>query len=665
MTSVVASVAEEIRTAIPGSGIDCPPMVDPIRGETPHTRVGVDVGGTFTDAVVVSAHGIFAAKVPTTPHDQGEGVVAAVAAALNAAGATGAEVRSLAHGMTVGTNALLERRGARVCLITTQGFEDILELRRQDRASLYRLEQQHPAPLVRADHVIGARERMTPTGIELPLDDDAIREVVAAVVALSPESVAIGLLFAYRDPSHETALASAIRAALPGVPISVSSEVLPEIREYERVATTALDAYLAPVLFSYLDRLAGRTEAAGLPDPSIMQSSGGLMSLGAAATHAARTVLSGPAGGLVGAAMVAASIHEPLALAFDMGGTSCDVALIDDGEPARAHGRTVAGHPVHLPMLDIHTVSAGGGSIAWADGGGALRVGPHSAAAVPGPAAYGLGGTEPTVTDANVVLGRVAGDLGAGGEIHLDRARALEAVTVFGEQLGLPPVQCAEGILAVAVSQMVGALRVVSVERGIDPRDGVLIAFGGAGPMHACDVADSLQIARIACPASAGVLAALGMVVAGERCDHVQTVLLPAGDHAALARAVAPLLAMAMGDVPGGRIEAHADCRYIGQSHALTIPWDPQDPDAGLTDAFHAAHERASGGAMPGRAVEVVSLRVAAISDGPEIPGDPAAPAGPPIPGPISIPMAGSTCWVAHGWVATAHTDGAITMERL
>ena len=639
-------------------------MVDPTPGHTPHTRVGVDVGGTFTDAVVVRGDRAWTAKVPTTPHDQGEGVISAVQAALARAGIAPDEVESVAHGMTVGTNALLERRGARACLVTTAGVEDVLELRRQDRASLYRLDIDHPPPLVRADHVVGALERITPTGIETPLTDDAVTHVVSAVCALEPEAVAIGLLFSYRDPLHERTLAQAISAALPGVPVSISCEVLPEIREYERIATTVLDAYLTPLLGEYLTGLARRASDAGLPEPTIMQSSGGVIALHDAARHAAHTVLSGPAGGLVGAAAVARDQRAPLALAFDMGGTSCDVALIEDGEPAHAHGRMVAGHPVHLPMLDIETVSAGGGSIAWADAGGALRVGPRSAGAVPGPAAYGRGGDQPTVTDANVALGRVDGTLGDAHGIVLDVDAARSAVGTLAGILGLTTDACAHGMIAVAVQEMVRALRVVSVERGVDPRDGVLVAFGGAGPMHACDVADQLGMRHVVCPGSAGVLAALGMVVAGERRDHVRTVLLDASDTDALRAAAGTLLETARDAIPGGRVEVHADCRYAGQSHALTVAWDPDSAPGTLAAAFHTAHARASGGAMPDRAVEVVSLRVAVTTDGPRIAWEPHPAADGAVAGPATIPMSGSTCWVADGWRAQVHDDGTIALER-
>lgn len=638
-------------------------MVDPTRGETPLALVGVDVGGTFTDAVVVHAGTLHSAKVPTTPHDQGEAVVQAVLAALGAAGLDPGAVGRIAHGMTVGTNAMLEGTGARTCLVATEGLEDVLELRRQDRASLYRLDVAHPAPLVPRERVVPARERTGPDGPLAPLTDDALDAVLAELREVAPQSVAVGLLFSFAHPDHERAIAARIRRDLPGVHVSASSDVLPEVREYERIATTALDAYLTPVLADYLGALGSRAASVGLPEPQIMQSSGGLLPLRDAAAHGARTVLSGPAGAVVGAAHVAAAEDAHVALAFDMGGTSCDVALITDGRPGRAHGSVVAGHPVHLPMLDVQTVSAGGGSIAWADEGGALRVGPRSAGALPGPAAYGRGGDAPTVTDANVVLGRVSGALGVGAALEVLPEPAHAVVGELAGCLGMEPVQCAEGIVAVAVQQMVSALHVVSVERGVDPRDGVLIALGGAGPLHACAVADGLGMRRITCPATAGVLAALGMVVAGERRDHVQSVLLPVEEGAGLGSAIAPLVARVGDELPGARVEASADCRYVGQSHSLTVLWDPAAPASELADAFHAAHEQAAGRAMRDRPVEAVSLRVAGVVDGPPMhmhAPDPISHHD----GPCALAMSGSTCWVAEGWRAHVHRDGTIRMER-
>ncbi|MGD9571016.1 MAG: hydantoinase/oxoprolinase family protein [Thermoleophilia bacterium] len=625
--------------------------------------VGVDVGGTFTDAVVVAGGRLVTAKVPTTPEDQSEGVVAGVLAALERAGLPPSAVARFCHGMTVGTNALLEGRGARTSLVATEGFGDVLELRRQTRAHLYRLDAHHPDPLVPHERAHEVRERCGPEGVITPLDPASLEAVVEAVRADGAEAVAVGLLFAFAHPEHERDVARALREALPDVHVSASSDVLAEIREYERISTTVVDAYLTPVLRTYLGRLAERTADAGIPEPAIMQSSGGVLPVADAAEHAAWTVLSGPAGGVIGAARLAAEQGSRLALTFDMGGTSCDVALVRDGAPARTGSTVIAGHPLHLPMLDVATVSAGGGSIAWADSGGALRVGPRSAGARPGPAAYGHGGTEPTVTDADVVLGRLPADRVLGGSVHLDRDAAEAAVGRLADRLGMGLEECAEGIVTVAVQEMVRALRLVSVERGEDPREAVLIAFGGAGPLHACPVAEELGITRVLAPPAAGVLAALGLVVAGERRDYVQTVLRPVDAGEDLAGLLAPLRARAEDEIPGAGHAAAADVRYAGQSHHLTVPWDPGRPEADLAATFHAAHRERFGDADEDRAVEAVTLRLAAERPGadPEIaPGTP----GDPVTGPAVIPMDGATCWVAEGWTARADAMGVIVMER-
>jgi N-methylhydantoinase A len=625
--------------------------------------VGVDVGGTFTDAVVVAGGRLVTAKLPTTPDDQSEAVVAAVLAALERAGLGPTDVSGFGHGMTVGTNALLEGTGARTSLVATEGFGDVLELRRQTRAALYRLDAHHPAPLVPHERAHEVAERCGPEGVLTPLDPASVAAAVEAVRADGAEAVAVGLLFSFAHPDHERAVADAIREALPGVHVSASSEVLPEIREYERLSTTAVDAYLTPVLRSYLERLARRAAEAGLPAPAIMQSSGGVLPIAASADHAAWTVLSGPAGGVIGAARLAARDGADLALTFDMGGTSCDVALVRAGAPARTSETVIAGHPLHLPMLDVATVSAGGGSIAWADTGGALRVGPRSAGARPGPAAYGLGGEEPTVTDANVVLGRLPADDPLGGRIRLDPDAAWAAVGRLAGELGMGLEECAEGILAVAVQEMVRALRLVSVERGEDPREAALIAFGGAGPLHACAVADELGVRRVVAPPAAGVLAALGLVMAGERRDYVQTVLARVDAGEDLADLLAPLARRADRELPGAAQRAAADCRYLGQSHALTVDWDPAAPQGALAEAFHAAHAARYGDAEPGRAVEAVSLRLAAERPGTD-PDLPEQDLGPARAGPAVIPMDGATCWVAEGWSARADPIGGLLLER-
>jgi N-methylhydantoinase A len=445
--------------------------------------------------------------------------------------------------------------------------------------------------------------------------------------------------------------------------VSLSSEVLPEVREYERLSTTAVDAYLTPVLRRYLGRLGGRAAEAGLPEPAIMQSSGGMLDVRAAADHAAWTVLSGPAAGVIGAADLAERSGTRRALTFDMGGTSCDVAMIEDGEPGRAAGGVIAGRPLSLEMLDVQTVSAGGGSIAWADTGGALRVGPHSAGARPGPAAYGMGGERATVTDANLVLGRLPADLLLGGTIALRPDLARTAVGRLAAELGMGVEACAEGIVTVAVQEMVRALRLVSVERGIDPRGTTLIAFGGAGPLHACAVAAELGVTRVLVPGAAGMLAAMGLVVAGERRDYVRSVLARVEPGSDLAGRLGPLLERAERELPGAERAASADCRYVGQSHSLTVAWDPDEPAAALADAFHAAHRRRYGDADPLRPVEAVSLRLSARRPGvrPDLRDEGEPPAAT---GPTALAMDGATCWVAAGWRARADAAGTLVLER-
>ena len=664
--------------------------------------LGVDVGGTFTDVVLAVDGGLVTAKAPTTPQDQSQGVMDAVAVALERAGRGADEVTEFAHGMTVATNALLEGRGARTVLVATEGFTDVVELGRQARTDLYRLCAAHPPPLVPPDRRVAAPERMGPDGPLRALDDPD--EVAERVAGADPGSVAVVLLHAYRHPGHESALGAALARRLPGVHVSLSHEVVGTFREYERAATTEVDASLSPLLAGYLGRLSERARAEGLPEPSIMQSSGGLTDLEAAAAHAAVTVLSGPAGGASGAAHVAAVAGEPDALCFDMGGTSCDVCVVQGGRVRESAGRHVAGRPLALPMIDIDTVGAGGGSVAWCDPGGALRVGPRSAGAEPGPACYGRGGTEPTVTDANLVLGRLGGGELAGG-VALDRSAAERAVGELANEIGLDPIACAEGIVRVANAEMARALRVMTVERGVDPRDFALLAFGGAGPMHAAEIAEEMGMTRILCPPASGVLAALGLVV-GERRRDVQRSLLLAGDDftgEAIAGAFMELGARArdeLGDA-GARLRAAYELRFRGQAFELPVERDgeaPASPDD-LRAAFAAAHEERYGYAEEEGDVELVTLRVTAVTPGVQAsPGragsDPTHPGGPgttpagareavfagecvqaavwrgaPAPGvrvegPAVCELPESTLVVAPGWAGEVDETGAIRLER-
>jgi N-methylhydantoinase A len=573
--------------------------------------LGVDVGGTFTDAVLVAGPAIHTAKAPTTPVDQAEGVLTAVRAVLEGAGAQPGDVTLFAHGMTVATNALLEGRGARTAFVATEGFTDLVELGRQARRDLYRLCASWPQPFAPPERRFGAPERMGPAGVLRALEDaGAVAEQVAAC---EPQAVAVCLLHSYRDPSHELALGDALRARLGDeVPVSLSHQVVGTFREYERAATTEVDAALSPLVGSYLRALAGRARAEGLPEPRIMQSSGGLAELAAAAGHAALTVLSGPAGGAAAAALVSAAAGEPDLLCFDMGGTSCDVSVVEGGSVRESAGREIGGRPLALAMVDIHTVGAGGGSLAWRDAGGALRVGPRSAGAEPGPACYGRGGAEPTVTDANLVLGRLDPDRPLSG-VRLDVEAARAVIGRLAGELSLSVEECALGIIRVANAEMVRALRVMTVERGLDPRRFTLLAFGGAGPLHAAELADELGIARILVPPASGVLSALGLAAADRRTQSQRTVLLRGAEltDAALEAAIAQIRPA------GERCEVACEVRYRGQAHELTVR-DPAGADQ-LREAFAALHEERYGYRDEAAGVELVTLRVTGVDPGPAV----------------------------------------------
>jgi N-methylhydantoinase A len=661
--------------------------------------LGVDVGGTFTDAVLATGGRLVTAKSPTTPADQSEGVMAAIAEALERAGASADDVELFAHGMTVATNALLEGRGARTVLVATEGFTDVVELGRQARADLYRLCAARPAPLVAPELRVAAPERMGPAGVLRALEDPAA--LAEQVAAHEPEAVAVVLLHAYAHPEHELAIGEALAARLPDVHVSLSHDVVGTFREFERAATTEVDAALSPLLARYLGRLLRRASDAGLPEPRIMQSSGGLAAAQLAARHAAFTVLSGPAGGAAAAALVARRSGQRDLVCFDMGGTSCDVCVVEDGAVRETAGREVGGRPLALAMVDIHTVGAGGGSIAWRDPGGALRVGPRSAGADPGPACYGRGGEKPTVTDANLLLGRLdAGGALAGG-VALDREAAQRVVAGLASRLHLEPGACAEGIVRVANAEMVRALRVMTVQQGIDPRGFALLAFGGAGPLHAAAIADELGMSTILCPRASGVLSALGLAAAERRATEQRTVLL-AGDEltdGALAQARAELLdaahatlAAARGAGGGVRSAVAYDVRYRGQAHELTVR-DLDDPEVGaLRAAFEDLHGERYGYRDEAAPIEVVTIRATASEPGPEL--DLAAgegrgcarsrrsvifdgedhdteilrgelARGERIAGPAVCELPEATLVVAPGWAGTVDDAGTVVLERV
>jgi len=575
--------------------------------------LGVDVGGTFTDAVAFDGEEVHTAKVPTTPRDQSEGVMAAIERVLERACAPAARLESFAHGMTVGTNALLEERGARTALVTTRGFADLLEVARQARPRLYRLCAPKPAPLVEEALRFEVAERVGPDGVLDPLEDDEVERVVAEVRGSGAESVAVCLLFSHLDPTHERRLAAAIREAAPRLHVSASHEVLPRFREYERCSTTVIDAYLSPLLGRYLGRLVEQTESAGVPAPMVMRSSGGVADAAEAARSGAWSVLSGPAGGAVGASRLAGLSGEGDALGFDMGGTSCDVCVVEDGEVRRTGSREIGGRVIQLPMVDVHTVGAGGGSIGWADSGGALRVGPRSAGAEPGPACYGRGGSEPTVTDADLVLGYLAADGALAGGVTLDAGAARRAVADLAGSLGLDPLTAAEGIVRVANGEMVRALRVVTVERGVDPREFALMPFGGAGPMHAASIAAELGIRKILCPRASGVLSAFGLCASERRRDTARTVMLSGEDLDAerVAQEVRGLVEAAGTGLEAGEARASYGMRYRGQAFELEVEAETAPDPARLAELFAAAHERRYGYRDPEAEVELVDIRVA------------------------------------------------------
>ena len=600
--------------------------------------IGVDVGGTFTDVALVHERRLILAKVSTTVPDQSLGVLAGVAAALEQAGLTPRSVAHLGHGTTVATNALLERRGARTALVTTRGFGDLLELARQTRPHLYRLDQAPPAPLAEVTAEID--ERMGPDGVITPLDPTSIDAAARRLRRAGVEAVAVCLLHSYAHGEHERAVAGRLRGLLGGVHVVASIDLAPEMREYERASTTAADAYLGPVVGRYLRQLGAAAAVVGLPTPLVMQSSGGLAELSEAADHGARLLLSGPAGGV--AAVVAGGAVD--AVSFDMGGTSTDVCLIRSGTAERSPQRLVDGLPVRLPQLDIHTVGAGGGSIAWIDEGEALRVGPRSAGADPGPACYGRGGTLPTVTDANLVLGRLDHRVELADGLRLDPKAARTAVaSVAAGFRGL--AAAARGILAVANQEMVAAIRVVTVERGHDPRDLELVAFGGAGPLHACEVADALGIRRVSVPEAGGVYSALGIAVGDRRRDAVAGVVA-ALDSLTLTelRRLAP----ALPPVRGAAKTVACDLRYRGQAFELTVPLEPART---LAERFHEAHRERYGFADESGRIELVAVRVSSTVPGPEL--GVVTDGGRRVRrGPLSIAMDGATLWVADGWRA-------------
>jgi N-methylhydantoinase A len=655
------------------------------RKEDHHMLAGVDIGGTFTDLVISEGGTLRIHKLLSTPDDPARAMLAGLAEA----GAQAAD--RVAHGSTVATNAILERRGARTAFITTAGFRDLLFIGRQDRPVLYALQPQLPPPLIPRELCFEVPERLDHTGAVLtPLDLAALDAVLDAVAAAEVEAVAVCLLYSFRNPAHENQIHDRLieREIVDSGQISLSCEVLPEFREYERATTVALDAYVRPVMSRYLARLEET-----LPDRTrllVMKSDGGVVSATAARAEAIQTALSGPAAGVIGAHYLASLAGFEQIITLDMGGTSTDVALCP-GEPARRAEAMLDGLPLRTRLIDIETIGAGGGSIARLDPGGALRVGPQSAGADPGPIIYGRGGAQITVSDANAVLGRLDAERFLDGGLRLDIDAAQVALADLGGQMGVPAEEAAAGVLDVANSNIDRALRRVSVARGHDPRDFTLMAFGGAGPLHACAVAEELEMARVLIPRYPGVLCAFGLLAADVLRDYSQTALLPDADagYDTLREAMGELLRRARRDLAAEGIRAaqmrfqpQIDLRYAGQSFELTVPFAP-----GLADTFHDAHEQAYGHALTERPVEAVTLRLSAVGtiERPHIEAEPETPhraeplgwradlalfereslrPGAQFDGPALVFQLDSTSYIAPGWSARADSYRNLVLER-
>lgn len=676
-------------------------------------RIAVDIGGTFTDLQILDGRSgaVHAWKTPTTPEDPSIGLMAGVREAATRFGFALADVGLLLHGTTIATNAVLERKLARGVLLTTAGFEDVLEITRHVRRDLYVVDPDPFPCLIPRDRRLGVPERMRADGsVETPLDEATMPGLLARLDALGAEAVAVCLLHSYVNPAHERRLAELIAATRPGLPVTLSCEISPEIREYERSSTTVLNALLMPVVKAYLERLERRLGEDGFrPLVLLVQSNGGVCSLRTAAEQPARLLLSGPSGGALAAGRLAQLLHRPNLVAVDMGGTSFDVSVVQGGRIGVVTQGEIAGLPVRLPMVEMRTIGAGGGSIASVDAGGRLTVGPRSAGARPGPVAYGRGGTEPTVTDANLALGRLDPDYFLGGAMRLDSEAARAAIAArVGAPLGLGMEQAAQGILTVTNANLGAAVRLSLFEKGLDPRDFSLLSFGGAGGLHATDVAAEMGIGEVIFPREPGTLSAYGILFSDLVQDLARSRLLRATPESLpiIAALVAELRTEADrrlskdGVAPDARVlEVAADMRYHGQAFELLVPWgDIAVPDTAalnvLTERFHTMHRQRFSYADPQEAVEIVTLRVAAIGRLPCLTAAEPAPierpalkgsrrvfedgawrdipvwdreALPPedrITGPAIVEEPFATHWIGRGWTAAVGPSGALIARR-
>jgi N-methylhydantoinase A len=672
-------------------------------------RIAVDIGGTFTDLQILDArHGrIRAWKVPTTPQDPSEGLLAGVRQAAERFSFALADVGLLLHGTTIATNAVLERRLARGVLLTTAGFEDVLEITRHVRRDIYALEPDPFPCLVPRDRRLGVTERLRADGsVETPLD---LANTLERLAVLQPEAVAVCLLHSYANPAHERRLRDAILDAHPGLPVSISSDISPEIREYERSSTTVLNALLVPVVRDYLERLAARLGQDGFaPRIFLVQSNGGVCSLETASAQPARLLLSGPSGGALAASRIAQELGRPNLVAVDMGGTSYDVSVVQDGRVSLVTQGEVDGLPVRLPMVEMRTIGAGGGSIAMVEAGGRLVVGPRSAGARPGPVAYGRGGTEPTVTDANLALGRLDPDFFLGGTMTLDMPATHAALARLGAKLGLGEEATAEGIMALTNASLAAAVRLSLFEKGLHPRDFALLSFGGAGGLHATDVADEMGMTEVIFPREPGTLSAYGILFSDLVQDLARSRLFTLGAEALAGLAVLIDELRAEADARLARdgvaasdraLHVAADMRYHGQAFELLVPWgDVTRPDAAslaaLEHRFHATHRQRFSYSSEGEAVEIVTLRVTATgrlprpapaspepADRPSVKGTrrvfargvwhqavvwdrEALRAGDVIEGPAIIEEAFATHSISQGWTARLGAVGSIIATR-
>jgi N-methylhydantoinase A len=599
-------------------------------------RIGVDTGGTFTDVCLFEEESgrVAVTKLSSTPDDPSRSILNGIANILKQESGQPSDINYFAHGTTVATNALLQHTGARTGLITTEGFRDLLELGRQRRPDLYDLQVDKPVPLVTRDLRLEVDERIThECRIEYPLDPEAVRQASQKLKAEGIKSVAICFLYSYLNPSHEKLAQEILRNEMPEVPISTSHEVLPQFREFERLSAAVINAYLGPVIEEYIRKLEIQLKQLGIEGGAyITQSNGGVISLEKARHHSVRTVLSGPSAGVVGATYVGRLAGFTNLITFDMGGTSTDVSLVERGHVKVTGEMEIEGYPIRVPALEVNTVGAGGGSVAWIDRGGHLKVGPQSMGAVPGPACYGLGNEEPTVTDANVMLRNLHPEFLLGGRMRINADAASRAIERTAERLGMNPMEVAQGIISLVTSNMARAIRVVSVRKGYDPRDFTLLAFGGAGPLHAARLARELSIPRVLVPETPGILCALGLLVTDIRSDYTLTRILEANQEAIpemktifnKLESEARLWLEQEGVAEQDRLYRYSvEMRYRGQNYELKVPLESGELTGGdiahLVQRFHLLHEQNYGYLASEEPVQLVTFCIEALGTVPKV----------------------------------------------